>query len=208
MPRLGALSPRGSQAEKINEARETWRRNCELRSGSRRAGGRRADPHPLSQAKPAVGTLERGLWPAGSRWKLVAASGCLEQGVSGGHRSQGRAGDPVGAELPVAPGRGLKDTDHGANGAKQGIFWGFCFCCQQTHSVQERGACYVRRRGKKNAGCEAKVTREAETSRSAAATAGSQVQNTGVVCSFAFSREGKKQPASHILGTGLKAMIS
>ena len=54
MPRLGALSPRGSQAEKINEARETWRRNCELRSGSRRAGGRRADPHPLSQAKPAV----------------------------------------------------------------------------------------------------------------------------------------------------------
>ena len=54
------------------------------------------------------------------------------------------------------------------------------------------GACYVRKRGKKNAGCKAKVTRGAETSRSAASTAGSQVQNTEVVCRFAFSRQGEK----------------
>lgn len=89
---------------------------------------------------------------------------------------------------------------------------GFLFFCflLPTSPFCSGGACYVSRGGKKNAGREAKVTRTAETFRSAAATAGSQV-NTGVVCGFAFSRKGekkKKKPAFHILRIGLKAMIS
>ena len=50
----------------------------------KQAGGRKVcTPTSLSQAKPAMWTLEQGLWPSGSRWKLVAALGCLEQGVRG-----------------------------------------------------------------------------------------------------------------------------
>lgn len=59
------------------------------------------------------------------------------------------------------------------------------------HILFKRPACYIRRGGKRSAGCEAKVTISAETSRSAATTAGSQVHSTAIVCSFAFSRKGK-----------------
>lgn len=84
-------------------------------------------------------------------------------------------------------------------------FFVFCFSLP-TSPFCSGGACYISRGGKKNAGPEAKVTRTAETSRSAAATAGSQV-NTRVLCGFAFSRK-EKEPALPILRTGLEAIIS
>lgn len=79
----------------------------------------------------------------------------------------------------------------------------FCylfFSCQQN-PVLSGGAHYIRRGEKKNAGCEAK-TRMAETSISAAATAGSQVQNTGLVF------QGRKTNVCFSHAIALKALIS
>lgn len=59
----------------------------------------------------------------------------------------------------------------------------FVFWLPTAHSARAwgaEGAHYVRRGGKENAVREAEA-RTAETSRSAATTAGSQVQNTGVI---------------------------
>ena len=81
----------------------------------------------------------------------------------------------------------------------------FVFWLPTAHSARAwgaEGAHYVRRGGKENAVREAEA-RTAETSRSAATTAGSQVQNTGY-----FSRLEKSKPAAHIPGMGLKAVTS
>lgn len=103
-------------------------------------------------------------------------------------------------------------TNHSTNESKQGICYVFKFFMflflWPTNPFHSGRAHYIRRGREKNAGHEAKVTRRAETSGSAAAPAGSLVQNTEVVCGFVFSGKGKKKAASHILGIGLKVIIS
>lgn len=96
----------------------------------------------------------------------------------------------MGTETLTVPGWDSKpQTTVLANPNKE--FARFFVFLLSTNPFCSGGACYISRGGKENAGHEAKVTRTAETSRSAAATAGSQVQNTGVVCGFAFSRKKK-----------------
>lgn len=75
--------PEGSRAEKINRGKRNLQKELPAEVRKQEGGRRVCTPTSLSQAKPATWTLERGLWPSGSRWKLVAASGCLEQGARG-----------------------------------------------------------------------------------------------------------------------------